>query len=1078
MKIFIKILAIISLSLQLKAQETFILRHFTIKDGLSQSTINCIFQSSDGILWFGTIDGLNIFDGKKFYSFHYNPTDSNSIPSNYINDITEDSLGNIIIATRKGFAIWNRKNNKIKRIKIPKQNNNSFAQYDILKIIATKNTIWALTPKNLLKYSNKKIIKYKIIKSDTKKIYNSLNTVQHLDLKSEPNGNIWIATINGLFVFYPKSENFYRIYDNNSGNSISNNAINCILNTKNYIWIGTNSGLNRFEKNTGKIKSFFFINPKKYPKQNKINYIFLNEKNQLLLATDKGLKIFKNNKITNINLNNPLSKLNSKIIQIKKDKSNNIWIATFSDGIYQLKKINSCFKKLPQPLYDSINNVYSICETNDKLWIGGKKLFVLNKKNNKILLNISNKKYKKFQKNFYISFLNDNKNLWAGTSKGIIIINKNTLKITNFNTFFKLKKYNIIQQSSIFSIIKDKNNNYWLGTNNGLIKFDGKTTELFSNKINKPINSSIITKILLDSDNLWLASYNGLYKLSLKNNKAKHWTTKNGLINNSISDIYKQNDSIIWIATDGGLSKFNTKNQHFKNFNSQNYGFINDMFYQIQADSLQNLYISSNYGIVKFNTKNLSYYTFDQKDGLPFYEFNGGASFKNSKGTIYFGGLKGLIWFSGIPQKTKITPPKLKILKIDKIIQLEKKQTIFFPDTNKTYTFKEKEIINIKFFTPDYSFPQKNKYKFKIPQINKKWINIQNQITLAALKHGKYTILLKGSNGYGNWNNSPTRLKIIIKPPFSKSTLAKFIYILIIFILLVSIFIFFYFNIKKDNRILQEKNLALKQVDYQKKLLEQKNKDITDSINYAKRIIDAILPPIENFKHFIPESFIYFLPKDIVSGDFYWFGEKNDYFFIAAVDCTGHGIPGAFMSIIGINLLNKFINEGIDDPGVILNMMNKEVILTLKKQVDTTHLKDGMDMSLCVIDKRRQLLKFSGAYNPAYVIRDNNIIQLKGARISVGNDFDFDSFTTFSMKIRPDDFVYLFSDGYTDQFGGPELKKFKFRRFRFILLSIYELDPEQQKEKLDETLMKWKGNNEQVDDVLVIGFKPFSVMNK
>jgi len=158
--------------------------------------------------------------------------------------------------------------------------------------------------------------------------------------------------------------------------------------------------------------------------------------------------------------------------------------------------------------------------------------------------------------------------------------------------------------------------------------------------------------------------------------------------------------------------------------------------------------------------------------------------------------------------------------------------------------------------------------------------------------------------------------------------------------------------------------------------------------------------------------------------------------------------------------------------------MNKEVIITLKKKLDSAHLKDGMDMSLAIIDKKRNIIKFSSAYNPAYVIRDNNLIQLKGERKSVGNDFDFDSFSTFSMKIRKDDIVYLFSDGYTDQFGGSELKKFKFRRFRFILLSIHQLPFDKQKEKLIETFKLWKGNNEQVDDILIIGFKPLSFSNE
>ena len=234
------------------------------------------------------------------------------------------------------------------------------------------------------------------------------------------------------------------------------------------------------------------------------------------------------------------------------------------------------------------------------------------------------------------------------------------------------------------------------------------------------------------------------------------------------------------------------------------------------------------------------------------------------------------------------------------------------------------------------------------------------------------------------------------------------------------------------------------------------------------------VPKKQDLKLLIPDNFIFFMPKDIVSGDFYWFIEKNDNIFIAAVDCTGHGIPGAFMSIIGINLLENIVNDGITDPAIFLNIMNKEIINTLKKDMDKSYLKDGMDMTMCIIDKRRKQLKYAGAYNPAYIVRDESIIQLKGDRKSIGNNFDLDPFTPFSMKIREDDMIYVFTDGYTDQFGEKSRKKFKFKRFRLLLLSIHKLPMKIQHEKLKESFMDWKGKTEQIDDILVIGFKPFS----
>jgi serine phosphatase RsbU (regulator of sigma subunit) len=269
-----------------------------------------------------------------------------------------------------------------------------------------------------------------------------------------------------------------------------------------------------------------------------------------------------------------------------------------------------------------------------------------------------------------------------------------------------------------------------------------------------------------------------------------------------------------------------------------------------------------------------------------------------------------------------------------------------------------------------------------------------------------------------------------------------------------------------------DKELAAQEISRQKEELTIKNKNITDSINYAKKIQVAMMPSEKTFKRILPNSFVLHKPRDIVSGDFYWIYERNEKVFIAAVDCTGHGVPGAFMSILGVELFRKITQGNIENPGHILSRLNED-FSKIFNDVEDISLKDGMDISFCVIDKINNKLEFAGAFNPLYLIRENKIIETKGNRFSVSMEKKQEEliFQTHNMNLQKGDMIYIFSDGFADQFGGYEVKKFKYRRFRHLLLNIHNLPLEKQKSYLEESMEAWKGNQEQVDDILVIGIK-------
>jgi serine phosphatase RsbU (regulator of sigma subunit) len=296
--------------------------------------------------------------------------------------------------------------------------------------------------------------------------------------------------------------------------------------------------------------------------------------------------------------------------------------------------------------------------------------------------------------------------------------------------------------------------------------------------------------------------------------------------------------------------------------------------------------------------------------------------------------------------------------------------------------------------------------------------------------------------------------------------------------IIISIIILFILSqtriLVKTKKLLREKEQAYELIELQKGELELKDKDITDSLIYAQRIQEALLPSQSYFRNHFTDSFILFKPKHIVSGDFYWIGEKGDKIFIVAADCTGHGVPGALMSMIGLEIVEKTINEGnIEIPSKVLAVMNKGLEKTFSREKNIgTIIRDGMDIGLCVIDRTRKKVQYAGAFLPLYLIRNGSLVEILADKIIIGMNPDGLPYTDHEIDLLEGDIFYIFSDGYVDQFGGTENKKFMYRRFRYLLLTIHNFPVNDQKSILEENMKTWMGLNEQVDDIMVIGFRP------
>jgi serine phosphatase RsbU (regulator of sigma subunit) len=256
--------------------------------------------------------------------------------------------------------------------------------------------------------------------------------------------------------------------------------------------------------------------------------------------------------------------------------------------------------------------------------------------------------------------------------------------------------------------------------------------------------------------------------------------------------------------------------------------------------------------------------------------------------------------------------------------------------------------------------------------------------------------------------------------------------------------------------------------------IQEKNKKINDSINYARRIQNAILPDNQIINYALPDSFVLYKPRDVVSGDFPWFVHSGDNIFIAAVDCTGHGVPGALLSLIGYFLLNDIVrSRGITEPGRILDLLDEGVTQTLRQDRNDAATKDGMDIALCRIDLKHNVVEYAGAHRPLLVVRKGVIEEVKGDRCPVGGGIakNQENFTTTKVKLASGDSIYFSSDGFPDQFGGPEGKKFGSKRMRELVQGLHHLPATEAQVAFDNAWETWRGSHKQTDDVLLIGIR-------
>ena len=1067
------------------AQNSSSVKIFTVEDGISSNGVNCVFLDSNGYLWIGTNDGLNRYDGYEFRHYRNDPLDTNTIVNSFITSIAEGKNNELWLGTPKGISILSTNSNAILRLhKDDDYSKNGFNFVFKLKS-DKKGNIWVLYRDRLEKINQ--ISKISVVYELKTDIFSVASGNNLFDLEFDYNG-VWIATKDGLqYVDFKSGLLLQYLSETNNDKSLSDNEIRAILKDKNgSVWVGTSSGLNKFNYRKKEFEKFNFSQVD--IRANVINDIFEDKNLNKWLATDAGLFKFVEEKgtITPILDNfNTLGYL-SRPVQIIQDSSSVFWVAT-GQGLMKINKFDTKISLVNSILVNNqiLPNVNfkSIYTIQGKIIIGTlySGLIVMDTNTHKNTL--FNNRNSELSDNSIHSITKDSANdFWLGTSKGVFVLDSDCSKIEKRNEG-EPSLFQKLQQQYINHIFVDSSNIIWISTNRGLFRiFNGKITEYKHkhNDANSLCSDIVFTTCEDISGNMWIGTIDGLDKLNVEKMQFIHYkktiNDQNSLLNNTIISLYKDSYNHIWVGTSAGLNKYNRQKNHFEIINNNDVtGF--SYIYGIAEDNHKNLWISSNSNVIKLNLRKYTIKVFDAYDGISASHLNIGCIFYSKSGEIFLGGENGLSIFNPDSVKENLTQPRIKFTKVERI---GKEQQFFEYLISDTIFINYNDLITkIYFSSLEFTRPEKNIYKYFLEGYQESWLSVgnQNYAQFSQLPEGIYTLYVKGSNSDKIFNEIPAKITIVVSPHFLYSKRAYLAYIFLLVVIIFSIVLVRHRIRKRSIVMLKEKEKANTEIARQKEELSIKNTNITDSINYAKRILDAMMPTTKALNKYISQSFILYLPKDIVSGDFFWISEKNGKVFIAVVDCTGHGIPGAFMSIIGLELLRNILYEqGEERPDRILQDLHEGVIKTFGEDNDGL-IKDGMDISFCVVDKNRRVMEYAGAIHPLYLVRDNNIFEIDGDRVSLGMKLQGEfQFKKHEIELEESDVVYIFSDGYTDQFGGPQGKKYKHRRFRHLILSIYKLNFTRQFNVFQNTFEQWKGEMEQVDDILVIGFKPLSDM--
>jgi ligand-binding sensor domain-containing protein/serine phosphatase RsbU (regulator of sigma subunit) len=759
--------------------------------------------------------------------------------------------------------------------------------------------------------------------------------------------------------------------------------------------------------------------------------------------------------------------LTDNVKTVFEDREGIIWSGNYGDGLTRIMQTPFTSVKLNKELYGE--NVTAVFACGSFQWIGTEKGLLKRDGRTGNIVKLFNRSNGIPDDNITAIYSANEKDFWIGTAhSGLYCLDepKETIKL------FSLGEGSM--ENSI-THIAGRGEKVWVATQKGLCLINtinqGKTWYTI-NKGGLPHN--FINAIYLDKKGILWVSANSSTLAYIKDEKVSRIELSAGRGVLTLGDITEDTSSRIWVGSFGD-GVFMIDQDSIVRLNSKQ-GLLSDYCYSVASDDLGNIWIGHRGGVSRIRPGDFSVKIIQDPSNVPEdCQFNRNAIFQDHN-IILFGSDMGLFSYDRRMELPRKKAPVLILTSIrinDNEINPATNEIVLAPGFYK---------IRITFLGISLKEPSQVKYQYKLEGYEQ-WSEItrEKEVTYNHLTNGRYTFILKASDSDGNVTLTPLTIHITIRIPLWKKW-----WFYTILIVLAYIFIFSYIKwrlhrltvekalleekvLKRTNEIECQKN----ELAMQRDMIEMKNASITSSILYASQIQNAIFPPEEFINKLFPENFILNLPKDIVSGDFYWLATKDNKIVFTVADCTGHGVPGSFMSLLGITLISEIVNViGIVESDEIVTTLRDMVVDSLQQKRKAITTSDGMDIAVCVLDKKNKTIQFTGGMNDLIYIHKGKLEVIEADHLSVSVLYsDFGKFTKKEIHFEKGDLVYLASDGFQDQFGGKRDKKFLRQRFHTLLAEIHQMPMALQKEELEKRLQEWMGSTVQTDDITVMGIR-------
>lgn len=1026
----------ILLSHSLFAQQ-YNFRNYSIESGLPQSTVYSIFQDVEGFLWFGTQGGVAKFDGKTFVSW----SQSDGMADNHVKAIAQDIHGNIWTGHRYDgvsckygdhwfHAYPEGLNSDIRSICRKGEHVIVVSGSDgIFELSVDEEGIHLvdhLTPGQLgasvchvIKEHGEKLFvctDQGVIcpfEGEEETYFKGLNV---FDLDWTLAGEMLVVSSEGVFIDSGSEEIV-------SSRGIETNLLytSVIATTGGDVWLGSADGV-----------------------------LNLRGADFRIIGTNNGLS-------------------NDEISCIVEDSEGNIWFGLTGTGASQY--VGDQFETYTsrQGLRNEVVQAL-ILDHRGRLWSSGTNtldiLEFYGSTSGSIRRSINVDEKRPGLGNVMAIFQDSRKWFWLGTDQGVKVLD------SNFRVIRKLGKADGLSHDYAISITEDGNGNIWLaslwhGATKITIRGNDFEFEAMDKETGMPSDNYWVAytdskgRVLLGSDDAGIVVFDG--------NKKSLINEDHGLTGLRAGTISEDPYGNIWIGTIGG-GVFKYDGQSCQAFTTKD-GLSADNPYLVLCDDLGNVWIGTNTGLDVLPNGELPVKHFGAQKGFLGVETNQNAMFKDKNGHLWFGTVKGVVKCNPAAMEEEVTPPQTYITNKSLFLRDE------IPGDRTSFSYDENHIT-FEFVGLHFSNPDGVKYSYILEGFDKTWSPPEDRTyaTYSYIPPGNYIFKVKAQNGDG-YQSEAVLYTFEIVPPFWATA---WFYIAVLMVLVVSVIGIMRvrtIKIRKNQKRLEEEvklrtrelELERQRVVNQKDIIEAKNKNITDSINYARTIQESVLPNPKVLEENLKDHFIFYQPRDIVSGDFYWFKKKGDYLILTASDCTGHGVPGAFMSMLGSELLNQIVNDPeVSSPAKAIELLDEGVFNALHRN-STSKGHDGMDAAICALNLKTKVLTYSGAFRPIVVWSSDQISVYKPVTCSIGN-FKERGVEPMEQQIQlsEGDRVYMFSDGFVDQFGGEKGKKFMSKRFVRLIEEIQRMPLGEQCQVLEEHFEEWRGDQEQVDDVLVM----------